>query len=396
MLVGLGVFAMASVAVFFVRTPGELIGARAMIGVAAAMTAPGSMALSFRLFDDDALRVRATALISTVGLVGLAVGPTIGGLLLAVWPWQALLAINVPIALAAAVCIRFGIPADDPCDLHRAPLDLIGALLGTMAITLALWAATTAVEEGWHDARPWASGFAALACAAGFVLRERRATHPMLDFALLKRPLVTAGLAYQAALGLGLAVIGYSVTLQLQLVWGWPPALAAVANLPQVITMIVAGPLVEKVVSKIGMNTAGPLGAAIVVSGLLIYALLGRYHYAWIAITLVLTAAGMRLVMITAAVNVMRGLPSDRTSIGAAMNDTSQEVASSIGLAITGTIVTAFLVGPLTAIGASPAQAHAFDNAVTTATLVLAGLCAALVTWAALQTWRAHHAPVRE
>lgn len=396
MLIGLGVFALASAAVFLVRAPGELIAVRALIGVAAAMTAPGSMALSFRLFDDDKLRVRATALISTVGLVGLAVGPTVGGLLLAVWPWQALLAINVPIALAAIVCIRLGIPADDPSQLHRAPLDLVGAALGTATITLALWAATTAVEDGWHDALPWASGLAALACAVGFVLRERLATHPMLDFALLKRPLVTAGLAYQAALGLGLAVIGYSVTLQLQLVWGWPPALAALANLPQVITMIVAGPLVEKVVAKIGMNAAGPLGAAIVVSGLLIYALLGRYGYAWIAITLVLTAAGMRLVMITAAVNVMRGLPPDRTSLGAALNDTSQEVASSIGLAITGTIVTAFLIGPLTAIGATPAQANAFNTAVTTATLILAGLCAALVTWAALRTRHAHRKPEAE
>lgn len=127
MLIGLTLFAVASLAVILVRTPGELTAVRAVIGIAAAMTAPGSMALSFRLFDDDTLRVRATALISTVGLTGLAIGPTVGGLILAVWPWQALLVINVPIAILAACCIRFGIRADHPAELHRAPLDLIGA-----------------------------------------------------------------------------------------------------------------------------------------------------------------------------------------------------------------------------------------------------------------------------
>lgn len=386
MLIGLCLFALASLAVVAVRVPSELIAVRAAIGVAAAMTAPGSMALSFRLFDDDKLRVRATALISTVGLVGLAVGPTLGGLVLAVLPWQALLAVNVPIVAFAAVFIRFGIPADDPVELHREPLALAGALLGTATITLALWTTTLAVEEGWGQAAPWLTGVAALACGAGFVLRERRATLPMLDFALLARPQVAAGLTYQAALGLALAVLGYSVTLQLQLVWGWAPALAALGNLPQVITMITIGPVVEKIVKRVGMNRAGPLGATAVIAGLLIYALLGRYHYVWIAAALILTAAGMRVVMITAAVNVMRGLPPDRTSLGAALNDTSQEVASSIGLAVTGTLVAAVIVGPLTEIGDNAASAHAFENAVTIATLALTIACAALVTLATRRT----------
>ncbi|GAW47998.1 putative multidrug resistance protein mdtD [Nocardioides sp. PD653] len=364
---------------------------RAAIGVAAAMTAPGSMAMAFRLFDDDALRIRTTAVISTVGLVGLAVGPTVGGLMLAIWPWQALLAVNVPVAVLAGICIRLGIPADDTTELHREPLDLLGALLGTATITLVLWTATLVVEDGWSSPTPYGTGVTAVACAAAFVLRERRAPHPMLDLELLKRPLVTAGVTYQAAIGLAVAGLAYSVTLQLQLVWGWPPALAAIGNLPQVVTMIVAGPFVEKIVKKVGMNKAGPLGAAAVITGLLVYALLGRYGYPWIAATLVLSAAGMRLVMITAAVNVMRGLPPDQTSLGASLNDTSQEVASSIGLAVVGTIVAAALTGTLADIGHSSADAQAFENAVTTATLVLTATCALLVAWAGRRT--RHAAP---
>src|SRR5439155_24795615 len=138
---------------------------------------------------------------------------------------------------------------------------------------------------------------------------------------------------------------------QLQLVWGWSPAEAALGNLPQIITMITVGPFVVKFVTKAGVHRAGPLGAAAVITGLLLYALLGRYHYAWIAVALALTAAGMRVVMMITGITIMRGLPEDRTSIGAALIDTSQEVATSIGLAVTGTVVAAALTVPLATMG---------------------------------------------
>ena len=73
MLIGLALLGVASLATAFVATAEQLIAVRVAMGVAAAMTTPGSMALAFRLFADDGLRVRATTLISTVGLVGLAV-----------------------------------------------------------------------------------------------------------------------------------------------------------------------------------------------------------------------------------------------------------------------------------------------------------------------------------
>lgn len=105
MLVGLVLLGAASLATSFVTTVEQLIVVRAAMGVAAAMTTPGSFALVFRLFEDDGLRVRATTLISTVGLVELAVGPTVGGLVLSFAPWQVLLVVNVPIAALAFACI---------------------------------------------------------------------------------------------------------------------------------------------------------------------------------------------------------------------------------------------------------------------------------------------------
>src|SRR4029450_8614150 len=126
----------------FVSPAGQRIVVRGLMGVAAAMTTPGSMALAFRLFDEDGLRVRATTLISTVGLVGLAIGPTVGGFALAIAPWQVLLLVNVPIAVLAIMGGRFGIAADVAADLHRDPVESAGAVLVTATIVLALVAPT--------------------------------------------------------------------------------------------------------------------------------------------------------------------------------------------------------------------------------------------------------------
>ncbi len=389
MLIGLSLFGLASAAVVLVTTPLGLIVVRVLIGVAAAMTAPGAMALSFRLFDEDALRVRATALISTVGLVGLAIGPTLGGLLLAIAPWQALLLINVPIAVLAFVGVRFGIAADDPTELHRAPIDILGAALGTLAIIATLLAPTLFVDLGAQDPRPWIIAVAALLGIAAFIVCERRTGHPLVDPALIRRPAVSLGLTYQAALGLATAGLGYTVTLQLQLAWGWPPALAALGSLPQVLTMILIGPFVDTVIRRVGMESAGRLGAGAVVAGLVLYAAVGHVHYVWIAASLVLVAAGMRVVMIAATISVMKGLPKDRTSIGAALNDTAQEIASGIGIAVTGTVIAATVAGSLTAARWTTTQASAFESAVTTGTLALAVGAAALIVSANIRVARA-------
>lgn len=388
MLIGLMLFGLASLAVLLVRSPVELIAVRVLIGVAAAMTAPGSMALSFRLFDDDAQRVRATALISTVGLVGLAIGPTVGGLLLAVAPWQTLLLVNVPVAILAISGVRFGIAADDPGELHSVPIDILGAVLGTGGIVLALLAPTLIVDLGVATPWPWATVISALVVLAAFVWRQRRAAYPLLDLALIGRPAVALGLIYQAALGLATAGLGYTVTLQLQLAWGWPPAIAAVGTLPQTLTMILIGPFVERIIRKTGMDSAGPLGASAVVAGLVLYALLGHTHYVWIALAMIMVAAGMRVVMIAATINVMRGLPHDRTSIGAALNDTAQEIAAGIGIAVTGTIIAAAVAGALAATHWTASQATSFQHAVTAGTLALAMTASAVIAWASIRAAR--------
>jgi MFS family permease len=388
MLIGLVLLGIASLATAFVTTSEQLIVVRAAMGIAAAMTTPGSMALAFRLFEEDSLRVRAITLISTVGLVGLAIGPIVGGLVLAIAPWQALLLVNVPIAMIAIFCVRFGIAADAPAERHKDPVDIAGAALATAAIILALVAPTLFVNGGAASWIPWGSAVMAVVAGFLFFVRERAARHPLLDLTLLTHPLVSSGLAFKAATGLATAGLGYMVVLQLQLDWGWPPALAALGMLPQVIVLIAGGAFISPIVKRVGLERAGWLSASAVVIGLAVYGLLGRFGYVWVALALVLVAAGMRVVGVVAGTNVLRGLPKDRTTIGAALTDTATEVASGIGVAVTGTILAALFTGDIATSKWSGQQAVEFREAVSMAGLSLAVVAAALVAWGIRQSWR--------
>jgi len=381
MLMGLIFLGAASLATAFVTTPEQLIAVRVAMGIAAAMTTPGSMALAFRLFREDGLRVRAINLISTVGLVGMAVGPTAGGLVLAFAPWQVLLLVNVPIAALAFSGVRLGVAKDVPADLHRDPIDVAGAVLGTATIVLALVAPTLFVSDGAGSWGPWAVAVAAVLGAILFVLRERSARHPLLDLKLVAHPLVSSGLAYKAAAGLATAGLGYLVTLQLQLDWGWPPALAALGMLPQVVVLVAGGAFVSPFVKWVGFDRAAWVSAAAVVLGLGVYALMGRGGYLWIAVALVLVAAGLRVVGVVAATNVLRGLPENRTTIGVALVDTASQITTGVGIAVTGTILAALFTGDISGPNWSAQQTAEFRQAVTVAAFALTMGAAILVGW---------------
>ena len=393
MLIGLVLLGVASLATLFVTTSGELIAVRAVMGVAAAMTTPGSIALAFRLFDGDRLRVRAMTLISTVGLVGLAIGPTAGGFVLAVAPWQVLLLVNVPIAVLAIIGIRIGIAADASAELHRDPIDIAGAALGTATIVLALVTPTLFVNEGVRSWAPWAATAATLAGGAAFIVRERSARHPLLDLKLVTRPLVSSGLAFKAATGLAVAGMGYMVTLQLQLDWGWPPFLASIGMLPQVVVLIFGGPMSNRFIERVGLERAAWLSAIAVVAGLAVYGLFGSFGYVWIAIALALVAAGIRVNGVVAGTNVLRGLPQNRTSIGAALVDTASEVATAVGIAVTGTILATLFAGSIAQPHWTSSQRSQFETGILIAGLTLTAIAAALVGFGIARSRRAADSP---
>ena len=339
LLVGLVVFGLISACVVFVSTAGELIALRAALGLAAAAMAPITNSLVFRLFDEQALRMRAMTLMIVVGMSGFILGPLLGGTALAHVRWEWLLVVNAPIALIAFVGVRLGVPADRPEDLTDDALDLPGAVLSIATIGLACYSLTSGVEHGWLSAITLASILGAVGSAVAFVWHERRTPAPMLDLDLFSSGTVRGAAIAQVGTSIAMASVMFGLILHFQYAYGWSPMKAGLANLPLIITMIAATPLSEWLARRFGHRVACLVGAAFLAGSLAGLSWGVEHGYAAIAVCMVLMTIGLRTVMTICAVALVDAMPSNRTSIGAALNDTAQEVGTSVGTAVVGTLI---------------------------------------------------------
>ncbi|TIC85633.1 MFS transporter [Nocardioides sp. GY 10127] len=348
LLLGLTFFGLASLAVLAVTTTGELIALRAVLGVAAAAMAPITNSLVFRLFDDQALRMRAMTVMIVVGMSGFILGPVLGGTLLAHAPWEWLLVVNAPIALLAVVGVRLGVPADRRADLTDDALDLPGAALSILTIGLACYALTSGVDHGWLSLPTLACAVGAVLAAVGLVVRERTAAEPMLDLAWFTDGGTVRGAAIaQLASSLTMAAVMFALILHFQYAWGWSPVRAGLANLPMIVTMLAGTPLSEWLGRRLGHRRATLVGAAFLTGSLVWLAWGVEHSYLAVAVGMVLMTLGLRTVMTICAVALVDAMPTNRTSIGAALNDTAQEVGTSIGTALVGTFIAALVTTTL-------------------------------------------------
>lgn len=349
LLIGLAVFGLLSLTVVFVSSAGELIALRAALGVAAAAMAPITNSLVFRLFDDKALRMRAMTVMIVVGMSGFILGPLLGGTALAHVRWEWLLLINAPIALIAAIGVRFGVAADQPEDLTHDRLDLPGAVLSVTTIGLACFSLTSGVEHGWLSAITLASIFGAIAAGVAFVRHERTTAAPMLDLELFSNGTVRGAAIAQMGTSIAMASVMFGLILHFQYAYGWSPVKAGLANLPIIVTMLGATPLSEALAKRYGHRIACVIGAALLAGALAGLSWGVGHGYLPIAISMVLMTIGLRTVMTICAVALIDSMPSNRTSIGAALNDTAQEVGTSIGTAVVGTLIAVLVTTQLPA-----------------------------------------------
>ena len=349
LLVGLAVFGALSLLVILVTTAGELIALRAALGLAAAAMAPITNSLVFRLFDEQALRMRAMTVMIIVGMSGFVLGPLLGGTALAHVRWEWLLVVNAPIALIAFIGVRLGVPADRSEDLTDDALDLPGAVWSITAIGLACYAMTSGVEHGWLSTITLASILGAVAAGIAFIRHERRSASPMLDLGLFSNGTVRGATIAQMGTSIAMASVMFGLILHFQYAYGWSPVRAGLANLPLIITMLAASPVSEWLAKRFGHRIACLVGAALL-SGSLVGMSWGVSHgYVAIAVSMVVMTVGLRTVMTICAVALVDAMPSNRTSIGTALNDTAQEVGSSIGTAVVGTLIAALVTTQLPA-----------------------------------------------
>ncbi|MGV9712175.1 MFS transporter [Gordonia sp. NPDC003424] len=363
LLYGLAAFGLISLAVIAVHTAGQLIALRAALGVAAAAMAPITNSLVFRLFDSEQLRMRAMTIMIVVGMSGFILGPLLGGTALAHVSWEWLLVVNAPIALIAWIGVRLGVPADRREDLTDDKLDLPGAVLSIAAIGLACYTLTSGVEHGWVS-------FATVACALGavlalgaFVWHERRTAQPMLDLTVFTTGTVRGAAIAQIGTSIAMAGVMFALILHFQYAYGWSPMKAGLANLPMIITMIAATPISEGLAKKFGHRIACLVGAAFLAGSLVGLAWGVDHGYLAIAVFMVTLTIGLRTVMTICAVALVAAMPENRTSIGTALNDTAQEVGTSVGTAVVGTFIAALVTVSLpTGVWSSDLVTSFFDG----------------------------------
>jgi EmrB/QacA subfamily drug resistance transporter len=349
LLVGLGVFGALSLCVAFVSTTGELIALRAGLGVAAAAMAPITNALVFRLFDDKALRMRAMTVMIIVGMSGFILGPLLGGTALAHIRWEWLLLVNAPIAVIAGLGVRMGVAADHPDDLTKDKLDLPGALLSVTTIGFACYSLTSGVEHGWFSLVTVGAVVVAIIAALSFVRHERRTDSPMLDLGLFSNGTVRGATIAQVGTSIAMASVMFGLILHFQYAYGWSPMKAGLANLPMIVTMILATPLSEGLAKRYGHRIACLIGAAFLAGSLAGMAWGVEHGYLAIAVSMVAMTIGLRTVMTICAVALVDAMPANRTAIGTALNDTAQEVGTSIGTAVVGTMIAVLVTTKLPA-----------------------------------------------
>ncbi len=347
LLAGLTAFGVISLAVVLVRTAGELIALRAALGLTAAAMAPITNSLVFRLFDEQALRMRAMTLMIVVGMSGFILGPVLGGSALEHVGWEWLLAVNAPIAVVAWIGVRLGVPADRPEDLTTDRLDVPGAVFSMVATALACYTLTSGIEHGWTSPATASSAVGALLALVAFVRHERHTAEPMLDLGLFADGTVRGAAIAQVGTSIAMAGVMFGLMLHFQYAYGWSPMKAGLANLPMIITMILATPVSEGLGRRFGHRIACLVGAALL-SGSLAGLAWGVDHgYAAIAVFVITLTVGLRTVMTICAVALVGAMPANRTSLGAALNDTAQEVGTSVGTAVVGTLIAALVTATL-------------------------------------------------
>jgi len=349
LLGGLALFGLLSLSVVAVSEVGQLIALRACLGVAAAAMAPITNSLVFRLFEDKTLRMRAMTVMIIVGMSGFILGPLLGGTALTHISWQWLLLVNAPIALLACIGVRLGVPADRPQDLTDDRLDLPGAVLSVATIGLACYAMTSGVEHGWSSVATLGCAVGALLAAVAFIWHENRSAAPMLDLKLFSTGTVRGATLAQIGTAMTMGAVMFGLVLHFQYAYGWSPLRAGLANLPLIATMLVASPFSEWLVKRFGHRIACLIASAFLVAAMLGMSWGVAHGYLAIAAAMVAMTVGLRTIMTVCAVALVDAMPSNRTSIGAALNDTAQEVGTSIGTAVIGTLIAALVTSDLPA-----------------------------------------------
>src|SRR5438094_3127140 len=184
LLAGLTVFGAASLAGGFTTSPAQLIAARSVMGLGAAMTFPATLALISNVFTERRERARAIGLWGAIAGVAIATGPIVGGWLLEHYSWAAIFIAMAPVAAAAVILVALAVPTSK--DPDAAAVDIPGLVLSSATMALLVFTIIEAPTYGWGAGRSVAGFAASAVLLATFIAWERRAAQPVLEVGLFR------------------------------------------------------------------------------------------------------------------------------------------------------------------------------------------------------------------
>ena len=344
-LAGLTLFAAASVACGLSQDITVLIIGRAIQGIGGAAMFATTVALINVSYSG---RDRGTAygIWGAVAGASAGVGSVVGGVLTDLLSWRWAFWVNLPVSIVA---ITLTLLVFGNTERRRIRIDVPGMLSFTAAAGLITYAIIEAGEEGWTDRTPVLSAVLGLLALAGFVLIERRTTHPLIDLALLRRPVFTG--AVLAAGILSSAAFGSSalISIWLQSVVGLSPLQTGLALLPMAaVAFLVAGGLSSRLH---GVPVARPIGAGLFLIGCgSLLLLIVQADSSWTALIAGLLVVGLGVGLATPPLTnaALSAVPVERSGMASGILNTSRQLGLAFGVAILGSVFTSRAAHTLT------------------------------------------------
>jgi DHA2 family multidrug resistance protein-like MFS transporter len=341
LLAALAVFGTASAACAYASSVGELVAARALLGLGAAFMIPLSMAVLPVLFTDKE-RPRAINVWVAATAVGLPLGPIVGGWLLDNFWWGSVFLINVPLVAVALVAVAVLVPESRSTEPPR--IDVLGVLLSSAGLGAFTYGVIDAGERGWTD--PTADGaiIVGLAMLAGFVLWQRavasRGGQPLVDLELFRSRRFTSGAILATIATFAMFGLLFAAPQYLQAVVGADPFGTGLRLLPIIGGLLVGARIADRLTQRRGARTSVTVGFALMAAGLVAGATTDTSTgYGVTATWIAVVGLGLGFALPAAMDTAMGVLTAERSGSGSALLMVLRQASGAVGVAVLGSVL---------------------------------------------------------
>ncbi|MBY4402124.1 MFS transporter [Rhodococcus fascians] len=349
MIIGLAGIALMSVGGAVAADLGQVVAARAAMGVCAAAVFPATLALIINIFTDAKERALAIAAWTAMAGFAIAIGPTASGFLLEHFSWHSVFWINVPVALLVLLAALACVPESRA--EHVGKYDPVGIVLSLTGITVVVWAIIEAPHNGWLSPASVGGYIAGCVALAAFVWWELRTPSPVLDLNLFRirrfsLPALAIAVGYFSMFG-----FLFMITQYFQGVMELTPLQFGVHSLPFAVSIAVGAPLATLIAQRIGTTAVIVFGLVVMSIGMFIAGQVEveTPYLGPVVVSMILMGLGLAIVQGPATESIMSSVTLDEAGAGSAVNDTTREVGGTLGVAVLGSIVASIYttkVGP--------------------------------------------------